>query len=996
MTEKIGLWIDMDHPYITHESSYIETLWWIIREFSKKKYLYEDYKVVPWCTRCGTALSSHELAQGYEKITEESVYVKFPTDKEGEYFLVWTTTPWTLPGNVALAVHPAVDYVYAEANGTTFILAESRLSVLPAEHNILKKIKGAELVGREYHALFPDDSQRHPKIIAADFVSTGEGTGIVHIAPAFGDDDFHLSKKHGLPTVITTDEQGNMQTPGKPWHETFFKKADPLIMNHLDGRGLLFKSERYEHDYPFCWRCRNPLMYLARKTWWVSVNKVRKELIKNNETIDWHPHYIKHGRFGGWLKEEKDWAFSRERYWGTPLPVWKCEKCGALETVGSLEDLDTLRFPQKGRVFLMRHGEAAHNVRNVVSVSLLNQDTEGFQLTARGRRQVQSQAKRLKHNIDVILSSPLQRAKDTAEIVSSIIKAPVIVDARLYDINSGDFVGRDLKEFKKLYPFKKHFHESPPGGESIRDVRKRMMNALFDLLKKHEGKTMLIVSHGDPLWILDAAMQGLREEDYPAWWYPKTSEIRELHLRNWPYNEEGELDLHKPYIDGILLSCRQCSNDMRRVSEVVDAWFDSGSMPYAQAHFPFAQKGKPDFSKIDYPADYITEAVDQTRGWFYNLLAVATLLGRKAPFRAVISLGHVLDKEGKKMSKSLGNIVDPMALIETYGADSVRWYFYTINQPWDRKYFTEEDVKQARRNFSDILLNVLHFYQTYAQRSFVPKRIRRITRPKHVLDRWVLLRFDHVIRNMTTHIESYEIVHAARALQDFVGADVSRWYVRRSRERIKNSESKVVSVLLKDVLIRLAVISAPFTPFLAEHIYKEVGGPKESVHLEDWPSYKKGKKSVRAAVLLKDMDQVRKIVNIALEARAKANIKIRQPLKALAIKNERLMKSKDAKGLLELIKEEVNVKEVTFDAALKSEILLDTALTDELRDEGDARELIRRVQQLRKEANLKPQDAIKLLIGPEEKFKKHQKTILQKTNAKRILWSEKDELEILP
>jgi len=324
MTEKIGLWIDMDHPYITHESSYIETLWWIIREFSKKKYLYEDYKVVPWCTRCGTALSSHELAQGYEKITEESVYVKFPTDKEGEYFLVWTTTPWTLPGNVALAVHPAVDYVYAEANGTTFILAESRLAVLPAEHNILKKIKGAELVGREYHALFPDDSQRHPKIIAADFVSTGEGTGIVHIAPAFGDDDFHLSKKHGLPTVITTDEQGNMQTPGKPWHETFFKKADPLIMNHLDGRGLLFKSERYEHDYPFCWRCRNPLMYLARKTWWVSVNKVRKELIKNNETIDWHPHYIKHGRFGGWLKEEKDWAFSRERYWGTPLPIWVC------------------------------------------------------------------------------------------------------------------------------------------------------------------------------------------------------------------------------------------------------------------------------------------------------------------------------------------------------------------------------------------------------------------------------------------------------------------------------------------------------------------------------------------------------------------------------------------------------------------------------------------------------------------------------------------------
>lgn len=1004
LTARMGFWIDMAHPYITYENSYIESLWGIIKEFVKKNLLYTDYKVMPWCARCGTALSSHELAQGYEKIKEESVYVKFKIKRKAStYFLVWTTTPWTLPGNVALAVNQKMAYVMLEVGGEELILAESRVGIIGRNCKILKKFKGSELISLEYEPLYPNKAPY--KVVAADFVSTEEGTGIVHIAPAFGDDDFQLSKKYNLPVLTMANERGLMQTPGKPWDGEWFKKADKMIVENLKSRGLLFKTENYEHDYPFCWRCKNPLMYLARDSWWLDVNKVRDKLKENNQKINWHPEHIKSGRFGEWLKEEKNWAFSRERYWGTPLPVWKCEKCKKLETIGSVDELKKRCQNSRNRYFVMRHGEAETNVKNITNSDLAQNH---YHLTAKGRKEVLANAKLMqKRKIapDLIFTSPFLRTKETAEFVGSmfgILSEKIKIDPRLAEINTGIFSEGDPAKYHAFYKDQlEKFTKAPPEGESLTGLKKRMWSAISEMESQYKNKTILIVSHEYPIWMLWTAAGGLTNEESVAKKgddFIETGEFIESEVKNIPRDEDLVLDLHKPFIDEIKLRCASpaggCGGEMRRVPEVVDAWFDSGAMPFASNPFGF-------------PADYITEAIDQTRGWFYTLLAVSTLLGKGAPYKNVISLGHVLDASGKKMSKSLGNIVDHMALIEKHGADAVRWYFFTINQPWDSKLFKEDDVQNTSRRFFMILWNVLRFRKLYMKGnnslhisplSYLKRggRVGRDLVSRLLINQWALAKLQKITHSLTNKLDSYDIVGAARELENFVVDDVSRWYIRRIRDVMKedSKNSKETSAVLAHLLGEISKLLAPFAPFTAEKIWMELGN-KKSVHLEDWPSFAKTSES---KPILSQMDEVRRIVGLALEARAKADIKVRQPLSLLKIRNPKSEIRNNAE-MLKLIKDEINVKKIEFGAKINEEMSLDTTITAKLREEGILRDLIREIQAKRKEAGLKPKDkVIAKLELPKEIFlvaRKNQKIIEKETNLKSSQISESPALKIL-
>lgn len=972
MTHRIGFWIDMENAYITYENSYIEKLWGIIKEFAKKKFLYEDYKVLPWCARCGTAISSHELAQEYRTIIDKSVIVKFlilnPKSPVGDlesplrdfqfsnsYFLAWTTTPWTLPGNVALAINPKEVYVAARAGEEIYILAKSKLNILE-NAKIVKEIKGSSLVGLEYKPLFDIPSLKNEKafkVYSADFVTSDEGTGIVHTAVMYGEDDYKLGEKIGLPKYHTVDEEGKFTKDLKPYGLEGLsvrgqgeRETEDKIIEYLRVNNLLLMVKEYEHDYPFCWRCKTPLLYYARKAWWVNVNKVRKNLLKNNEKINWHPDYLKHGRFGEWLKEEKNWALSRERFWGTPLPVWKCGGCNELEVIGSIDELKEKSRSRNNFIF-MRHGEADHLVMGLLGPT---EDTNEFtsHLTEKGKKEVElvtiALGKKVK-KIDIIVHSTLIRTKETAEIIASQF------DGVQFEERS------DIKDINTQ-------------NESHKDVKKRMLNAIHDIDRKFNGKNILIISHGDPLWIFG----GMRKNDYPA-----TGQFYDVGVWVLPYDGDGNLDLHKPFIDDIYLLCG-CGGIMNRVSEVVDVWFDSGSMPFAS-------------NPPGFPADYIVEAIDQTRGWFYSLLAVATLLGKDSPYKNVVSLGHLLDAKGKKMSKSLGNVVDPMGLIELYGADPARWYFFTINQPWDSKLFKEEDVKDVQRRFFVILQNVVNFLKMYK----VEGEKWEIGNEKLIINKWVLLRLSKVIVDVTNKLDSYEVVGAARNLENFVTEDLSRWYIRRVRDVMKNEsvEKTETSAVLEYILLELVKLLAPFSPFVSEKIYKDIGGEKESVHLDDYPN-----KKSKNEKLLEDMVEIRHIVSIALEARAAAGIKVRQPLQKLTIGSKEFGIKFDVENmeLFNLIKEEVNVKEIYFDNSLSYGVQLDTNITPELKEEGILRDLTRAIQSARKVAGLTPKDKVTASLSASGETlkiaRKFSEQIKKETNLKDITIQESEKLTI--
>ncbi len=872
MSERVGYWADMEHPYITYDDNYIESEWWALKEMHKKGLLYKGHKIVPYCPRCGTALSSHEVAQGYKLVKENSVVARFRVKGEdNRYILAWTTTPWTLPSNVALCVNPDEPYVEIESDGTHYILAKALVGNFFEEYKILAEKPGKEWEGLEYEPLFPETTAEIARISPASapikahyvvcdtYVTMGDGTGVVHIAPAFGEDDYKVGKKYGLPVVQLVNEQGCFDNRFPSLDGIFAKKADKSIIERLEKEGKLFKVVPFEHDYPHCWRCDTPLLYYARSSWFIEVTKVKDDIIAANRSVNWMPETIKEGRMGNFLENVIDWGLSRDRYWGTPLPVWVCPDCGEIEVIGSKAEL-----------------------------------------------------------------------------------------------------------------------------------------------KQKCGM--------------------------PA---------------------DKDIELHRPYLDDLTCTCPKCGGKMKRTPEVIDCWFDSGSMPFAQYHYPFENKNLFDET---FPADFISEAVDQTRGWFYTLLVINTILFGRAPFKNCIVLGHVNDKNGIKMSKHKGNVVDPWSVLDKQGADAVRWYFYTSSAPWLPSRFYEEAVSEVQRKYIGTVWNTYAFFTLYAEiDKYDPSKYNLKDCKLSLMDKWILSKLNSLIKLVDSDLAEYEITESARALQDF--ADVlSNWYVRRGRERYWGSEmtddKAAAYTTLYTVLVTLAKLTAPYTPFIAEMMYRNLvpnffKDAPQSVHLCSFPV---ADEAMIDKELERGMDGVLDIVVLGRAARNAGNLKNRQPLAKMVVVTARDFSLTPDEERIVL--DELNVK--TFNVAddatqyisyklkpqlktlgpkygkklgqisaflntcnadevvaavkdggvfeipglevyLKQEdlqiftqsangyvaaadkgitVALDTTLTEELIDEGVERELVSRIQNMRKEAGFEVTDRIKVYYTAEGRAKK--------------------------
>ncbi len=724
MSDRVGFWADMDDPYVTYHNSYIESVWWALKQIWDKDLLYKGHKIVPYCPRCGTALSSHEVAQGYKSVKETSCIARFAViGEDNTYFLAWTTTPWTLPSNVALCVNKSENYAKVKASdGRIYIMAEALLeSVLKDGYEVIDVKVGQDYVGVEYEPLFPyaKTDRKGFYVVEDDYVTLTDGTGIVHIAPAFGEDDSRVGKRYDLPFVQLVNDQGCFTEEVEGLAGTFVKDGDKEILNRLEKSGKLFAAIPFEHDYPFCWRCDTPLLYYARDTWFIAMTKVRDRLLKNNETVNWLPDNIKHGRFGNFLENVIDWGLSRERYWGTPLPIWECE-CGHREAVGSIEQLKNM------------------------------------------------------------------------------------------------------------------------------------------------------------------------SDDCP-----------------------DDIELHKPYIDNVHLNCPKCGKKMKRVSEVIDCWFDSGSMPFAQWHYPFENK---EIFEENFPADFISEAIDQTRGWFYTLMAISTLIFDKSPYKSVIVLGLVQDKDGRKMSKHIGNVVDPWDVLNNQGADAARWYFYANSAPWLPNRFDDKAVNEYQRKFIGTLWNTYAFFVLYANiDNFDPTNYKLEYDKLPPMDKWVLSKLNTLVKTVDENMDKYKITESARAMADFTD-ELSNWYVRRSRERFWGKDmpqDKVNAYMtLYTVLVTMSKLSAPFTPFMAEGIYQNLvrkvdSAAEESVHLCSFPT---ADETMIDAALERDMDLVLSAVAAGRAARNTANIKNRQPIGIMYIKAAKKLDDE----YVDIIREELNVKSVEF------------------------------------------------------------------------------------
>ena len=881
MTNQIGYWVDMENPYVTYHNPYIESVWWALKQMWDKGLLYEGHKVMPYCPRCGTALSSHEVAQGYKDVKDLTCVAKFKVEGEdNKYILAWTTTPWTLPSNLALCINKAYTYIEAKVGDEILILAKDLADkVLGEDYEVIREFPGTELLGTKYEQLMPFGKVEGKafEVIHGDYVTLSDGTGIVHIAPAYGEDDSLVAKANGITFINLVDREGRFVEEVTPWAGKFVKKCDESICKWLEENNKLFKSEKHLHSYPHCWRCDTPLLYYPKESWFVAMTTLRDKLLANNDKINWYPDNIRTGRFGKFLENVIDWGISRDRYWGTPLPIWGCE-CGHKECIGSIAEL------------------------------------------------------------------------------------------------------------------------------------------------KEKG-----------------------------------------------INVPEDIELHKPYIDNVHLKCEKCGKEMTRTNEVIDCWFDSGSMPFAQLHYPFENK---ELFEQNYPAQFISEAVDQTRGWFYTLLAISTAIFDRNPFENCIVLGHVLDKKGLKMSKSKGNVVDPFDVLDAQGADATRWHFYTASAPWLPTRFSIDDVGEAGRKFMGTLWNVYSFYVLYAELDqFNPLKYNDFV-SENVMDKWVMSKLNTLVKDVDSMLDSYQITQAALAIEDFTD-ELSNWYVRRNRGRYWSEEltdDKIGAyVTLYRVLTTLIKVAAPFVPFITEDIYQNlvVGldeNAPESIHLCSWPEVNENAIDKN---LEKEMDLAYTIVKLGRSARNGANIKNRQPLSKMLVSTDSLPKYYG-----EIITDELNIKAVEFGADLSTHVnfeikpnlpvlgraygklipgirreiasrnqmelaqtiqnggvvvinvdgteielnkenllvtmqglegyafagegsigvVLDTHISEELREEGHLREVISKIQNMRKDKGFEVADKIKLYVADNEMLlnviKKFAEVIKKETLTQEIVYNE--------
>ncbi len=961
---RLGRFVDMERDYKTMDPSFMESGWWVFKTLWDKGLVYEGYKSMHLCPRCGTTLANFEVNQGYKDITDISVYVKFEIlnskSETKEYLLAWTTTPWTLPGNAALAVNTGTNYVRIKIGEENYILAKERLTdvLKEKEFEIVEEFSGEKLIGKKYKTLF-DYYITEGEVFGADFVTTEDGTGIVHIAPAFGEDDMKLGEANKLPFIQHVDMEGKMKPEAKDFAGLDVKPKDDhqstdiLIIKYLAAKNLLFDKKKIVHSYPHCWRCETPLLNYAASSWFIKVTELKEKMLKHNASVKWVPEHIKDGRFGKWLEGARDWAVSRSRFWGTPLPVWR-KASGEVVVIGSVEDLRKHVKKSGNRYLVMRHGHGENNATGIIS----SKQNSGAKLTERGVKETQEAAKKLAgEKIDLIFSSPFTRGKETSEIVAKEIGYPldkIIFDERIEEIHTGEFDGKTVGEYHDFFStYIEMMWKRPEGGENLADLRRRAMAFMYELETKYQNKTILISTHEYVTWMLWSGAFGWTNEQTIANKpedFIKNSEVRELSFVSLPHNEQFELDLHRPYIDDLEL-VDESGEKMIRVPEVFDVWYDSGSMPYGQAHYPFENK---EWFDHNFPANFIGEGLDQTRGWFYVLTVLSVALFDKPAFQNVIVNGLILAEDGQKMSKRLKNYPEIEPTLDKYGADALR--LYLLASPamrGDDLNFSEKGLGEVLRRVIMRLENVLAFYELYKGEASGDEK--DLGECKHVLDRWILNRLAQLGQEVTAGLDNYTLDLAARPFDLFVD-DLSVWYLRRSRERFKGDDvqDKADAIrVLGHVLHKLSKVLAPFTPFLAETIWQKVKilSDEESVHLSNWPTAREFDQTILAMMI-----ETRRLVSLALEARTKAGIKVRQPLASLKIKQSL------AEEFLALIRDEVNVKEIIFVDNLPTEVELDLTITPELKQEGELRELIREIQDLRKEKGLKPGDVVQTTL----------------------------------